>query len=78
LADVSTGLQLPNNNFVGMTPFFGVQFNSTLTARSSISRLSSGNIVVTTHQSDNSTTSRQLNTLPTTKPAKTAWKTVLR
>jgi type IV pilus assembly protein PilY1 len=78
MADVSTGMQLPSNNFVGMTPFFGVQFNSTLTARSSISRLSSGNIVVTTHQSDNSTTSRQLNTLPTTKPAKTAWKSVLK
>ncbi len=78
LVDLNTGMQLADNRFID-TPFFGVQFNSTLTARPSISRLPTGTIVVTTHQSDNSTTSRQLNVdLGSFKPAKTAWKSVLR
>jgi type IV pilus assembly protein PilY1 len=78
LVDLATGLQLADSMFVDGLAFYGVQFTSTLTARVSISRLPSGRISVTTHQSDNSTTSRQLAPLGNAKPAKTAWKSVLR
>lgn len=78
LADLATGLQLPDSMFPNSQAIFGVQFNSTLTSRVSISRLPSGAITVTTHQSDNSTTSRQLNPVGNGKPTKTAWKSVLR
>lgn len=78
LADMATGLQLDNSVFPSGQAFYGVAFSSTLTARVSISRLPSGSIVVNTHQSDNCTTSRQLQPIPSVKPQKTAWKLVLR
>lgn len=78
LADVNTGLQLSSSVFPDGNAYYGVGFASTLTARVAISRLPSGNIVASTHQSDNSTTTRQLNPVATRKPAKTAWKIVLR
>jgi type IV pilus assembly protein PilY1 len=78
LADLSTGLQLPDSMFLAGLSTFGVQFSSTLTARVSISRLPSGSITVVTHQSDNSTTNRQINPVGNGKPAKTGWKSVLR
>jgi type IV pilus assembly protein PilY1 len=78
LADLATGLQLANSVFPTGQALYGVQFNSTLTARVSVSRLPSGSITVTTHQSDNSTTNRQLNPVASPKPTKTGWKSVLR
>jgi hypothetical protein len=78
MADLSTGLQLPDSMFPAGMSTFGIQFNSTLTARVSVSRLPSGAITVTTHQSDNSITSRQLNPVGSGKATKTAWKSVLR
>lgn len=78
LADLATGMQLPDSMFTASLATFGIQFNSTLTARVSVSRLPSGAITVTTHQSDNSTTSRQLNPVGNGKATKTAWKSVLR
>jgi type IV pilus assembly protein PilY1 len=78
LADLATGMQLPDNMFPAGMPSFSAQFNTTLTARVSVSRLPSGAITVTTHQSDNSTTSRQLNPVGSGKAMKTAWKSVLR
>lgn len=78
LVDLATGLQLADNVFATGQAFYGVQFTSTLTARDSVSRLPSGSITVTTHQSDNSTTSRKLTPVANSKPMKTAWKSVLR
>lgn len=78
LADLATGLQLADNVFGTGQAFYGVQFTSTLSARVSVSRLPSGSVTVTTHQSDNSTTSRTLTPVANSKPMKTAWKSVLR
>jgi type IV pilus assembly protein PilY1 len=78
LADPGTGMQLGDSIFPAGQAFYGVQLGSTLTARVSVSRLPSGGITVTTHQSDNSTTSRQLTPVPNSKPMKTAWKLVRR
>ncbi len=78
MADLSTGLQLPDRTFPAGIWTVGVQFNTTLTARVSISHLPSGAITVTTHKSDNSTTSRQFNPVGSGKATKTAWKSVLR
>lgn len=47
VADLASGLQLPDNVFPGGQAFYGVQFTPTLTAQVSISRLPPGSIVVT-------------------------------
>lgn len=78
VADLASGLQLPDSAFTSGAPFFGLQLGSTLSGRVAISRLPAGGIVVTTHQSDNSTTSRQLTPVPARKPVKTGWKAVYR
>jgi type IV pilus assembly protein PilY1 len=78
LVNLATGLQLANSMFADGQAFYGVQLTSTLTARVSISRLPSGSITVTTHQSDDSTTSRKLAPTVASRPVKTAWKAILK
>lgn len=78
LADMATGRQLASSAFPPGQAMFGASFSSTLTARVRDSRWPSVSIVVNKHQSYNSTTNRQLNPVATRKPAKTAWKLVLR
>lgn len=85
-ADASSGLALPESFFPDKSISYGVNFASTLTSRPVITKLPSGRVAITTHQSNNTTDSRTLgNGGPETggptqfvKRAKVAWKQVLR
>lgn len=84
-ADAETGLQLPSSYFVGQTANYGTSYATTLTSRPVITKLPSGRVSITTHQSNNTTDSKTFNPGGGTggssefvKKAKVAWKQVLR
>jgi hypothetical protein len=89
-ADEDSGLQLPDAVFAnlktslkGATGLYGQTFATTLTSRPVITRLPSGLISITTHQSDNTTRNITLdigsigNSKVTVKKGKVAWRQVL-
>lgn len=84
-ADAETGLQLSDDSFPNSTPIsYGIAFSTTLTSRPIITKLPSGVISITTHQSDNTTRSTNLNGGSSTsnvtsfaRKGKVAWKQVL-
>ena len=78
LADVASGMTLPASAFPDGNAYFGAQLDSNLTGRVAMTRLPSGVLVITTHQSDNSTTSRQLSPAPPQGARITGWREILR
>jgi type IV pilus assembly protein PilY1 len=82
-ADEDSGLQLPDAVFKGAPPVYGKGFSTTLTSRPVITRLPSGIISITTHQSDNTTRNITLDigskgeSQVTVKKGKVAWRQVL-
>ena len=82
-ADDDSGLQLPDSVFKGTPPVYGKAFATTLTSRPVITRLPSGIISITTHQSDNTTRNITLDmgskgdSQVAVKKGKVAWRQVL-
>ena len=82
-ADDDSGLQLPDSVFKGTPPVYGKAFATTLTSRPVITRLPSGIISITTHQSDNTTRNITLDlgskgdSQAAVKKGKVAWRQVL-
>jgi type IV pilus assembly protein PilY1 len=78
LVEASTGKELPADNFVDGSSFFGINLASTLASRASIARTSTGKIAVTSRQSDGTTNTRLLNIKSNIPAQKTGWREVLR
>lgn len=76
-ADAKTGLQLPDAVFGSATPKYRVSYATTLTSRAVLTRLSSGKMVITSHQSNNTMDSQTLNLGGAPKRASLAWRQVL-
>jgi type IV pilus assembly protein PilY1 len=80
-ADAETGLQLAADRFPDGNASYGVAFSTTLASRPVIAKLPSGQLTITTHQSDNSTSTTTLNgaggATAYVKKGKIAWRQVL-
>jgi type IV pilus assembly protein PilY1 len=77
-ADAASGLQLPASVFPDGTPLYGITFSTTLSSRPAIAKLPSGKLVISSHQSNNTTDSQVLTPATSTGQAKLAWRQVLR
>lgn len=74
----ASGLDLAASQFITGSIHAGVVLGSQMTARAAVARLPSGQLVITTHQADNSTTTSQFNAATATSTKKIGWKEVIR